>query len=198
MTSPVEIANAALTLLGAERITTLDDASVAAETMKAGFDLIRDRELQAHPWKFATRRASLPALAAAPAYGPARQFLVPDGFLRLLEVDGQWVASPFSDELPFTLEAADEGNVIATNLGAPLLIRYTYRVTDTGLFAPAFSYALACALADFACEAITQSTPKQQLMAERYERSISRARRLGAVEMPSRGLMEGYFDRSRA
>lgn len=198
MASPVEIANVALALLGEEPITSLDDETVAARTIDAGFDLIRDRELAAHPWKFAIKRAALPALADAPEWGFARNFAAPSDMLRLLEIEGQWLALPFEADPLYALEQTTDGNVISGDFSAPLNIRYIARITDTERFAPSFAWALACALADYACEKITQSNAKSQSLMARHREALAQARRIGALEAPARGIQEGYFDRSRA
>ena len=66
MAGKVEIANRALTKLGAERILLLTDPSKEARVMNAMFDTVMDAELRRHRWKFALKRATLPALVATP------------------------------------------------------------------------------------------------------------------------------------
>ena len=88
MSSSVDIANAALSKLGAARITSLTDANKGARAMNARLERLRDTELEAYPWRFAIVRTTLPALSTAPAYGYARQFQRPVNDLRPVMVGG--------------------------------------------------------------------------------------------------------------
>lgn len=54
-----EIVNLALVRLGSVRITSLSDGSRNANEANAIYSMVRDEVLRSHPWKFATRRASL-------------------------------------------------------------------------------------------------------------------------------------------
>ena len=84
MTSETEICNRALQKLGAQRIADLDEGTKNARECKACYSILRDAELRAHPWNFAITREQLAADAMAPAFGRARAFPLPSGFLRLL------------------------------------------------------------------------------------------------------------------
>jgi hypothetical protein len=59
-----DIANLALTRLGATPITSLDDGSRNATVINGIYSMLRDEVLRAHPWKFATRRVTLGEHAA--------------------------------------------------------------------------------------------------------------------------------------
>ena len=87
MAGKVEIANRALTKLGAERILLLTDPSKEARVMNAMFDTVMDAELRRHRWKFALKRATLPALVATPEWGYAYAYQLPSDFLALVQVN---------------------------------------------------------------------------------------------------------------
>jgi hypothetical protein len=57
MATDVDIANRALSRIGARRLTTLADATEAARAINSAFVQVRDEVLRAHPWKSACRRA---------------------------------------------------------------------------------------------------------------------------------------------
>ena len=59
MASEVDIANRALSMLGEARITALSDNNKAGRAMNARFDLLRDAELAAYPWRFSINRVQL-------------------------------------------------------------------------------------------------------------------------------------------
>lgn len=191
MASQVQICNAALTKLGAARITDLLEDSRNARTMAAIYDDKRDAELAAHPWSFAITRASLPALSAAPAFGWARAFPLPADCLKLVEVGEQFMM--YADLVP-TFQI--EGRSILTDEGSPLRIRYLYRVTNPGLHSPLFNEALACRLAAEAAETITQNSTKRDQAWAEHKRAIVEARRANAIEQPPQGTPETSWTRA--
>ena len=67
--SDVAICNHALDLLGADPIVSLDDDTQVGRLCKRNYEPVRDAVLRAYPWNPAIRRAALPALADAPAWG---------------------------------------------------------------------------------------------------------------------------------
>jgi hypothetical protein len=69
MTSQVDIANRALTKLGAARIISFGDDNKQARAVSSMFDIVRDAELRSHIWSFSVKRASLPALLSTPDWG---------------------------------------------------------------------------------------------------------------------------------
>jgi len=106
---------------------------------------VRDELLRAHPWNFATVRASLTEDATKPLWGFAKQFTLPGGWLRVIEVD-----DPARDGWRV------EGGKILTSIRTPTLdIRYTQRIEDVLEMDPSFREALSAALAFDAAEAIT-------------------------------------------
>ena len=66
MASNVQIANSALTKLGAARIMSLSDNKKEAREINAIFELRRDHLLRSHNWSFAMERTTLPALDDTP------------------------------------------------------------------------------------------------------------------------------------
>lgn len=173
-TSNVAICNLALQKLGAKRITSLTEDSPNARTMNLCYEAIRDAELAKHRWSFAIRRAQLAADADAPDFGPAYSYTLPAEYLRLIEPD--------PEENYNNLDWKIEGKKVLTDQGAPLNIRFIYRVTDPNEFSPAFIEALACKLAWHTCEDITQSNQKKTDVHEEYVLSIREARRTNAIE----------------
>lgn len=198
MTSPVDIANRALTKLGAARIISFDDNDKQARAVKSMFDIVRDAELRDHIWSFTIKRASLPALSTAPDWGYELQFNLPADFLRLLQVDEFYVGPDTTDyrNAP-TAEYAIEGNKILTNIGAPLKIKYSARVSDTTRWDSSFIEAFACRLALELCEDLTQSNTKKESAREDYKYAISRAIRANSIEKPPVDLPDDAWVLSR-
>lgn len=190
MASKVEIANRALTKLGAARILALTDNTEQARVINSMFDLVLDAELRRHRWKFAIKRDSLPALVAAPAWGYSKAYQLPADFLALIQVNDFYVRG-LKQLTPWTVEAGQ----ILTNYEAPLKIRYMAKVTNLNLLDPLFVEVLACKLAFESCEALTQSAGKKQAASSEYQFALTEAARQDAIENPPDELPWGsWFD----
>ena len=205
MSNQVEIANRALSKLGEQRITSLDDNTKAARAMKARLAFLRDAELTAYAWRFAVRRVSLPASTDVPAWGYARIFPRPVDDLRPLRVNNAYIdfrtvgvqfeATGFSryDQAYQIIDGE-----IQTNLPAPLEYEYVRRVENVGDWDALFSEAFACRLAVDAAEELTQSNPKTEVVMMQYDAAIKQARRINALYAPPRRKPMGSFMQSRA
>lgn len=179
--SQVQIVNKALTTLGQDRVISISDDNEAARVMRSLWDMTRDALLADFPWKFAIKRAELPALADAPLGTEwTTQVALPEECLRLVQVgeSWQWYYSPTFPV--FTLEG---GNIL-TNEAAPLFVRYVQRVENVGLWPVLFGEVMAARLAVDACEKLTTSTSKRQSAGQAYEYSLRAARRQSAIERP--------------
>lgn len=205
MASEVDISNRALSKLGAERITSLADPSKGARAMLARYDLLRDAELEANPWRFAVTRTTLPALSTAPTYGYAYQYQRPSDDLRPLTIgnaaiNARAVGVMYSVQRTYDPNAALYeiiGQTIQTDFGAPLEYEYIRRVTVTGEFPPLFVEALACRLAMDAAEELTQHEAKKQSAERQYSQAIQEARRVNSLYRPPRRNAPGNFMLSR-
>lgn len=183
--SQVDICNSACTLLGVALITSISDQSNQARTLAALWDSQRQAELRAHRWKFAIARAALPALASVPVSGPYnQQFQLPADWLRTLEVGDSYPGSDLSDYRsgPTTDDYSQEGNLILSNLSAPLSLRYIRDVADPTQFDATFCDAFSCILAYQSCFRLTQSTSQQAACKDAYKEAIKDAIRANALE----------------
>ncbi len=195
--SQVEVFNLALTKLGQDRATSPTDDVEAVRVLASLWDLARDCVLADHPWRFAIKRDSLPALTAAPAFGWARQFALPESCLRIVQVGDDWLFYT-QDTASFTIEAAPSGaRAILTDEGAPLQVRYVQRVTNVGVWPPLFCRAVAMQLAADACEKLTQSNTKFEAAMAAYALAIRQAKAQNAIELPPTREPESAWLRSR-
>lgn len=192
MPSKIEIANRALTKVGAESIISLTDNVKRAQIMNSMFDMIMDAELRRNRWKFSIRRDSLPALVSAPAWGYSYAYQLPADFLALVQVNDFYVRG-LKQRAPWSVE----GGQILTDFSAPLKIRYVAKVSSIDLLDPLFVEVLACKLALESCEALTQSAQKRQLAANEYDFAVSEAARQDAIENTPDELPWGSWIDSR-
>lgn len=178
MTSVVAICNRALDMLGADPVTSLDDNTKAARLCARNYEPVRDAVLRAYPWNVAVRRASLAALAEAPAWGSARQFPLPEGpdpepCLRLLSIEG---------ETRFGLRYKVEGRRVVTDEAAPLRILYIARIEDPSQLDPMLADAIATRLAADLSYSLTASAALGQTLMGIYQTKLAEARATDAEE----------------
>lgn len=201
MSSIIQICNRALTKLGSNRITSLDDNVKGARTMSANYDAVRRAAIRAHRWSFAIVRTTLPAMADAPAWGYTKQYQLPPDNLRVDQVDRYWVwfgnlFRGYTDSFDFTPYAIESGRIL-TNLAAPLKVRYSRDITDPNLFDTTFDEYLACLLAREACEDLTQSSTKFQQIEAQLKDAQMEAVRANAIERPPQPLAESEWIMAR-
>jgi hypothetical protein len=186
MASVIQVANRALTKLGAARIISLDDDNKQARAIANCFDDLRDDELRAHRWQFAMRRIELAALSDAPAFGYNYQYALPPDYLRMDMVDDRFPSAIMDNYIDTEyLEWTVEGNLILTDIDAPLKLRYIAQITEPNSWDSNFREALASRIAMEICEDLTQSDTKKQAAANDYKRAITQAIRIGSIEKPS-------------
>lgn len=198
MTSVVQIANRALTKLGASRIISLQDDNKQARAILSCFDDIRDAEMRAHRWSFSLVRTTLAALDSTPAYEFEYEYQLPSDFLRLDLIDGRYPSTVMDNYIGAeTAEYAIEGGKILTNIPAPLKIRYCRRVEDPSMWDVLFREALACRIAAEICEDLTQSNQKRELAWNEYKAAIGEAVSVNAIERPFQMPPDDQFIISR-
>jgi len=178
MASRIEIANLALTHLGQPPVMALDDGSVAANTLNGLFEPAVAALLRSHVWNFAKARAVLPAMAQSPAFGYTTQYQLPSDCLRVVRV-GQY-PQPLGTTAYYSIE---QGRILINHTGA-LPVQYVQMVKDASRFDALFVDVLAARLALDACEKLTQSNTKRQILREEVEHALRRARRANAIERP--------------
>jgi len=198
MASQVEIANRALTKLGAARIISFGDDNKQARAVQSMFTIVRDAELRAHVWSFAVKRASLAALVSAPDWGFEYEYELPSDCLRLLQVN-DFFQGPSMDDYrnQSTAEYMLESNKILTDYVAPLKIRYIRREEDTAQWDSTFVEAIACRLAAEMAEDLTQSNQKKDAAWKEYDQALMAAIRSGAVEQQHQDMPDDSWVLSR-
>ncbi len=146
MSSDTDIANEALYLLKAGRITSLSDGTTNATKVNDVFVSVRDKLLRSHYWNFATKRVKLAQSSVTPAFAFDFAYPLPADWIRTVGVyDNDAGAGNV-----FYREEEHEGQGALLCSANEVWIRYVYRVTDPNRmsedFTTAFSYALALAI----------------------------------------------------
>lgn len=162
--------NLALARIGtSKRISSLDEATALANTALTVFDPALRAVLVAHPWNFATFRASLPAASDPPAFGWERRFVLPGDCLR-------WLPPERDEDIYF--EGEEEDGAILTDSEAPLPVRYIRLVEEAAKWSPEFEQVLAYRLALDMAYAVTALAEVSKLSEEGYFLALREGRRL--------------------
>lgn len=161
--SKVDICNLTLMKLGAQRITSLTEVNDHVTLFNEFYDRVRQATLEAYPWRFALRRASLVKSAAAPEWDFTNQFALPSGCLKVETTDApdsEWI-----EESGFILSNRDS-----------MKITFIFDETDTTKFSPLYVEALAEHLASEMSIGVQGLSGGKQTFFELYQGKLREAR----------------------
>lgn len=185
--SETALANLALQMMGRGKfITALDEDSQAARVLRHQLPYARDAVLRAYPWNFAQRRKEIAASETAPAFEFSNAYDLPDDCL--------WCHTVYDGSAE---DWKVENGQILTNMGSPLYIKYTARVTDLATSDPLFFQALAARLAADCAVTITESQDKAAEMWRVYTAKLREARAVDAQEGQPEALPNGSWHDGR-
>lgn len=195
MTTAVDICNLALAACEQRPIESLTEDTVAAEHCRAVFHPLVRQVLRRYPFACATARASLPALAEAPAFEFLRQFQLPSDCLAVRDLP----------DLPQHWRWVVEGRRLLCDLDAPVKVIYT---TDLALdpvtgadiaggspmgVDPLLAQAIAMRLATHLSPKFSGSASKTAELEKRYREALVEARSIDATESVPRVLRESSW-----
>jgi len=177
MASDVEICSNALLLLGAKPISSLtapSEGNADRVTLAANlWPQVRDDLLRAHPWNCAVKRRVLAPDATAPEFDFSARFLLPEDWLRTLQVGENGVPLDFRHEGRYLLADTDALPLVYVFLNADC------SSWDTALVKVAIDR-MAAAMA----YAITQSSSLADSWMQRAELSFKRAKAQDGQDEP--------------
>jgi hypothetical protein len=177
----IQIANMALTMLGADTITAFTDSTEQARAMTAVYDYIRTDMLAEYPWSWAIKRDQLDAEvdiagdAVEPEYGYSYQFDLPADYVRILEVStGSVVITNYRIEGDKILADYDE-----------IYVKYIAEVADDAITDLQFANAFATRLAAELAYKLTSNSTLASNLAEMAMLKLSKAKAANAQESNS-------------
>ena len=153
--SQVSIANRALALVGANKITSLSDGTEEAKAVSNMYEGSLRSILSEACWGFALKRDKLNMLTIKPAWGKGNYFQLPSDYVRVFGV--------MDDNVKWRIEG---DRILADSDDFGIL--YTYMMRDDALYMPSFVDALACRLAFDICFDLTNSSSKQEELINLY------------------------------
>ncbi len=146
MVADTDIANEALYLLKAGRITSLTQDHPNAIKINDIFESVRDKLLRSHNWNFASKQVKLAKGSTAPVFEFDNAYPLPDDWIRTISVHNNDAGTGMVHHQ--VGEIAGQGVILTS--ADELWLRYVYRVTDpnrmTADFHTAFAYRLAIAV----------------------------------------------------
>lgn len=168
MATEVDVANLALSHFGQDAsIDSIDppDGSIEAEHAQRFLPMVRDELLEAHPWRFAKRRATLSALTNDRTDW-AYRYALPSDCLKPRVVLPLQYDDEHDEGMPYDVE----GDSLYTDQEQATLA-YTARVTDPTKWTPLFTMTMSWRLASYLSGPIVKD-PTGRTQAALYQRSV--------------------------
>ena len=196
LTTQTTIINRALQLLGYKPVGSINDNDRGARAMLRAYTPVLEAMLRENFWSFSIQRISLPQASLTPAFGKAYYYQLPGDFIMIAPPD-QYASYTFgaipAGLIPqgpnqnmyadWQIEAyPGGGNAIASDMAAPLNLRYISSNVLEGQVDPSFAEAFAACLAMDTCEELTQSNTKMQTAEKMYDNAIELAKKRNAFE----------------
>ena len=205
MSIRIDVCNFALTVLGEQTITSIEDESDRAQTLESIYYIAKDAVLEEAEWTFATRRF-LPAISAtAPEWGWTSAFPLPSDIVRVTSVDRNWTSSSgYIYDVQQERNPVDHVVEYVNGVGRSILCnedeifcKGVRRIEDEGIYSPLFVEAFGCKLAYLAGEAITASNTKTQIALALYVEALKKAKSRDAMQNTTRRMRNRTLSNAR-
>jgi len=156
----IEVANIALTKIGSERISSLNEATNTARTVNTCFHFVRKQVLSHGVWNFAMKNSTLSKLPTSSNPEFASEFQLPSSCLKVVKLNGQ-------SNIPFRVE----GDRLFCDLDE-VSVKYIDDIENAGLFAIEFIEAFTHKLAADICFRLTQNQSRANQLATEYHQLV--------------------------
>lgn len=181
MASQVGIVNLALTVLGADRITSLSDNVENARRINAVYDYCLEDVLRAHPWNFSITRVELALLGTTPVFGYSYEFQLPGDCLRVVEVNNG--TALITD---FTIE----GRKLLCDYDDDVYIKYIANVTDPNQYTSQFILVLSTRIAAELAYAITNNKATADQIFNLYAQRLQQTKETDTQESSTANIVD--------
>ncbi len=190
MASQVEIANMALSNLGADRIVSLSDNTVSAKEVSARYNIIADMVMSMGAWPSVKRRAELAQLDVTPEFGFSYAFQLPTNpkCLRVLRLNECRLG-----EIPYSVE----GDTLLCN-DATVSILYAARLDNTESYDIFLMQAIIAQLTISMAYKFTGQSKVTEGLILKFEKDVTRLLGLASSQSSSERLpSDDYLDARR-
>jgi len=186
--SAIDIAARALTLIGANPITSFDDVSTEALIANNMYEDMAQAALVNTRWRFATNQAQLNLLSDTPTGRFDRAYQLPSNLLMLHAVT-------VNDNI---IEYSIYGDKIFTNTSASdvVIADYTFRANEID-WPSYFTLAVEYQLASVFASSIARDDGLTKLMDDKAEFLMAKARNLDGQQQTTRRLVVNRFKTER-
>jgi len=181
-TSAIQIASNSLILLGHPPIASFEEAGAGAQASSNLYEQSYQSLLTIHRWRFATKKAQLARLSAAPLNGFSYQFQLPSDLLYLIKKESGFDYEIYEDKLYSnnTTESID----------------YLYRVNEDMLpayFVKAFEFLMASQLAIPVVGNSTRAAEYNKM----FEMQLKRAKFADSTQRPQDTFSSSPYTQAR-
>ena len=176
MASVVDIANNALTLLGASTISSLTEDTKNARLCNQRYEPIRNRVFRSHNWNCLIKRVELAQDSTGPVIEYTYGYTLPSDCLRVLKVH-----NGTTDSIASALDYKVEGRKIVTDEGTVYLV-YVALDTDPNNYDSYLYEAVSHQLAADLAYAITNNSTLANQYMSRADERLREARFIDATE----------------
>jgi len=175
----VTICNLALSKLGEQSITSLDDGSLEARFCSLHYPVVLQQILLLNNWNFATKQAQLTQLSSTPLFGWSYAYQLPADYSRMNQFNGFNLGdSLHSYEI--------QGNTLLTN-DDQAQITYISNSPDQSLFTPGFCRAFVLLLASELCKPLAGTENLKTALLAEFKTTMSAASQIDSNdERPAR------------
>lgn len=185
MTSQVDICNLALTSIGGEAITAIDEGTRGARLLNRRYQPTLHALLREFEWNFAIKRVVLAQDVTAPVSEYAYRYALPADFLKVVRLN-ECETDEYRVEAGFIL--TDEGTVT---------LEYIFKAEDESLFDAQFVDVFAQRLAAEICYTLTENTSLSEQAWRIYQDKIRTARTMDSRDGTPRELEANAWVYSR-
>ena len=184
--SKIQICNAALGLLAANRIMSLNDSDSTESMLCTDFyDMVQEEVLEAADWSFAKEYVILSPSSTDPEFKWDYQFTIPSDCVRVIAV----YDDPDAESKP---KYERVGNTIVCNSN-PIYVVYIKALTDTTKMSPLFREALYTKLAAKLAMPLTEDVRKESLFNKRANERLDEAATLDGLQGSQETITHSTF-----
>lgn len=197
--SRTEVINAALGLIAVDSISDPDENSEPARRVKAIYEMAVRSAVEEHAWYFAKVDAPpTPASGTSPLFKFAYEYTMPADFIRLVELDGQWVFTPPPVHVGLAPAYELFGRSVRTDLPPPLQFTYLRDLSnDPTMWSPLFVDVAAGEVAERVAMSLTKEVSKVQVAQKFKEMALRRAKHANAIQRAPDYVSDGSWVTAR-
>lgn len=193
MPSKVDVANRALRMVGATRITSFTQGTPSANAVNDIYDEVLKELLASAKWKFAKKRRNLARSSTIPTYEFDYAYALPSDWLRTIDVHDNDAGN---GTFEYREGQVGSQNVLETN-AEQVYLTYVYFEEDPNLMTTTFRTALSTALGRDLAVPLSESGTLQTRLEGRADRTLLKAMSVDATGSVPKSRPMGSWGQAR-